>query len=110
MRFYKHLYVSESISGKEAKICRKMKRGMGLLGVEIITLNSGTDLLDIYPGYVWKQRHVRKYDFKVVGLAKNHQEAIELSTEIVSSVYQKTGSLAIKDYFKEEDFLSKYHS
>ena len=99
MYFYKDLFVGESVRGKEKEICKKLKRGAGMLNVHVIVLNSGRDLFDIYHCAFFKQRAFRRRPICVVGLAGSYDEAVSMVTDIVRDIYQKEGNTDIKAYF-----------
>lgn len=99
MYFYDQLFVGESVRGKEKKICKKLKRGAGMIQVYVITLNMGSDLFDIYHCAFFKQKAFRKRPFCIIGLAGSHKEAVSMVTDIVQDIYQKSGNTDFKAYF-----------
>jgi len=102
MYFYDDLRVGESVRGKEKKICRKLKRGAGMLHVHVITLNLGRDLFDIYHCAFFKQRALRKRPYCVVGIAGSHEEAVSMVMDMVQDIYKKAGNTDFKAYFSKD--------
>ena len=71
--------------------------------VYIFTLASNEDnLLDIYPAYILLQKHYKKADYRVVGIACGYEEAVETARHIVEVVYQNTGTFNVREYFAEK--------
>lgn len=98
MRFYKYLYTTDKYSEKKHKICRKLKWNIGQIKVHVIALASGNDLLEIYHCAILQQKVFRKRDIFIVGIAEGYEEAIALSQQIVSDVYEQTGDVKLKEY------------
>ena len=103
MHFYKDLLVGESVLGKENKICRKLKYGVGMLNVYVITLNQGNDNFDIYYCPYLKQKALRKRSLCVIGLAGSHEEAVMMVTGLIRDIYTKTGNTDFKVYFTDNN-------
>lgn len=101
MKWYKNLYVGESIEHKKKKIIWKIKHNAGLLHTYIITFASNSDnLLDIIPSTDLMQKAYPKKDLLVIGLAGDYDEALELVRRIVNETYTETGSVNVYDYLK----------
>lgn len=103
MKWYRELYVGESAKKKQYEIIWKVKHGIGMLNVYLITLPSNDkNLLDIFKASVLKQKHFRNVIFRkdiyIVGIACGYDEAVELSADIVNDIYNKTKTFKVKDY------------
>lgn len=98
MRFYKYLYTTDKYSEKKQKICRKLRWNIGQIKVHVIALASGNDLLEIYHCAILQQKAFNKRDIFIVGIAEGYEEAIALSQQIVSDVYEQTGDVKVKEY------------
>lgn len=104
----KRLFVSEKARKKLKKIKKKLEKPDKLrFGAYLITLNTGgSDLLDIYNILMFPARHFKKgeYDAKIVGVAKNEDDAKQLAGNIIESVLKEKNeitSVAVKEYFCE---------
>ena len=97
MKFYKNLYVGESIH-KPAKVKWKLAHGAGQLKIYVIALAGGDDLLEIYHCAFLQQKFYKKYPPYIVGVAGSYKEAVSLVQTIIEDVYANTGSYAVKDY------------
>lgn len=71
----------------------------------LITLPSNpSNVLDVYTANVLLQSHFKEKqalkEIYVVGIAKGHDEALELVRNIIDEVYCNTGSFDISGYLK----------
>lgn len=103
------MIVTESVQQNLKKIKKKIEKPAKLkFGAHIITLsNSGKDLFDIYNILYFPGKHFNKegYDVNVIGITKDHDEAIELVTGLLDSIYAEYGDVSAKrayDYFEVE--------
>lgn len=104
MRFYKNLYVSESIDGKKEKIIRKLKKKKYPLRTYIIAMiEDGENQLEFYSTLMFRQGSVIDDDIFVVGLADGYDDALYLVESIAKEVYEKTGDLDIRSYIREQE-------
>lgn len=100
MKWADHLYVSESVAEKREIIIRKANRNVGLVHVYFVALASnGSDLFDIFDGAYLKQPSFYKQDLKIIGIAENKAEAIDLTVQIVKDMYEMTGDFQVQEYF-----------
>lgn len=77
MKFYRRLYVGESIR-KVNRVKWKLCVGAGQFQVYLITLSGTTDQLDIFHCAMLKQKHLDRKALYVVGIAGNKGEAYQL--------------------------------
>lgn len=99
MKWYRHLYMGEQARKNRYRIIGKIRHNKLQMDVYVITLASNpSDLLDIYPSYVLRQKHFQKQEYLVVGIAKGYEEAVEVAAKIVTEVYTKTGTFGIREY------------
>ena len=102
MKWYKDLYVSDSISHKKRKILHKLKRNKLQLNVYAIVLPLGdSGILEVYPAFVFLQKIYKKQNIFILGLASDREEAYELVEKIVMDCYKYTGHFDIKKYIEE---------
>ena len=104
MKFYKELYVGESIKNPR-KIKRKLNTNAGLVGIYVITLCSGPDQLEIYSSAVLMQPFYRHAPLYVIGIAGSYEEAVGIVTKIAEQSYEKNGDCDLKKYLLDEGRL-----
>ena len=97
MRFNKRIYLSHSIKNKH-KIIWKLKHGMGMSDIYVISLSTGRDQLDCTHCCFLKQRILRKNLGQVVGLAKGREEMEALLLQMFEDCVKATGTANIKEY------------
>ena len=101
MKWYRNLYVGESIAEKSEKVKRKILRGALQVQIYVITLPSNQqNLLDIIPAREIQQKYYPKRDLYVIGLAKGREEAEQVVAGLLSEVYFKTGGFDLRAYLK----------
>lgn len=102
MKWYKNLYLGETIAPKKYQIINKIKKNKLTLDVYVIALASNSqNLLDVIATWELKQPGYPKEQIRIIGLAQGKKEALEIVTCIVDEVYQKTGDVKIQDYLKQ---------
>lgn len=103
MKWYKNLFLGESIAPKTHQIIKKIKNNKLTPDVYVIAFASNPkNLLDIIPTWEMLQGGYPKEKLCIIGLAKGKQEAIALVTDIVAEVYEKTGDVKIREYLQNE--------
>lgn len=103
MKWYRNLYVGDSIAGKAKRIKWKINHNAGTVSVYVIAFASNHEnLLDIIPAWELMQKRYSKRNIKIIGLAKGYEEALELVRRIVDETYQNTGDVDVWSYLKEE--------
>ncbi|HAU87973.1 MAG TPA: hypothetical protein DCW90_21600 [Lachnospiraceae bacterium] len=104
IKWYPALYLDSVTKKNLRKIKRRMERRKINLSVYCIALASNEkNLLDIYSTNELLYRYYRHKDIKVIGLASNKENAIQLVADIVNDVYQQTGRLDVRTFFKEDE-------
>lgn len=104
MKFYKNLYVGESIKNPR-KIKRKLNTNAGLLGIYVITLCDGPDQLEIYSSTVLMQPFYRCAPLYVIGIAGSYEEAVGIVEKIAKQSWHQNGDCDLKKYLLDEDRL-----
>lgn len=103
MKWYSKLYVSESIEKKANQIKWRINHNAGCIRVYVIAFASNPDnLLEIIPSWNLMQKAYPKKNIKIIGLAKEYDEALELVRQIIEEVYQNTGTVDVWQYLKEQ--------
>lgn len=96
------MYWGEKVK-KPDKLKRKLRLGIGRLSFYIISLSKTEDQLDVFKASQIKQKFFNKKELKIVGIAWDYEDAINLVLAITKDVYEKTQGAAIKQYL-ENDF------
>ena len=103
MKWYKNLYLGESIVPKAKKIINKIKKNKPTRDVYVIALASNQEnQLDLIPSWELLQKGYPTDQVRVIGLAQGKKEALQVVTSLVDEVYQKTGDVKIFEYLKNE--------
>ena len=100
MRFYKNLYVSESMAKKKEKV---IKKKYPLKTYVIALIEEGENQLEFYSTLMFRQGSVIDDDIFAVGLASGYDDALYLVEEIAKEVYEKTGDLDIRSYIRKQE-------
>ena len=102
MKWYRKLYVSESIGDKAGRIKWKINHNAGTISVYVIAFASNPDnLLDIIPVWQLMQKGYLGKNIKIIGLAKGYDDAVELVQKIIEETYENTGDVDVWSYLKE---------
>jgi hypothetical protein len=99
MKFYKYLYIGESVKDPE-KVKWKLKVNAGQLAFYVITLAEGSDQLEYYHAAFLKQKKLRRLSPPpyIIGIANGQAEAQEIVTKIVGECYAQTGTANLKEF------------
>lgn len=103
MKFYKSLYVSESLKKQKRQIAWKLKTRIFMPSIYIITIADNSNLLDIYHSAILKQPYFRNNNLFVVGFCTSQSEATDIVQDILKDVLKKYGNLDVKKYFLGEN-------
>lgn len=100
LQWYKNCYLGEGIRDAE-KIRNKIEQGKLVHGIYLVTFSDNPDnLLEILPAVVLKQSPVRSLCPEIIGMAKGKEEAMAMVSEILSEVYEETGTFQVREYLK----------
>lgn len=104
MKWYEHLYLSDSISQRKAKrIQWRLKHNVGVCSVYVIAFATFSDgILDVIPAKELRQKGYPKQSLYIIGMAKEYDEAIELVADIVNETYQNTQAVDVYTYLMGE--------
>ena len=97
MKFYKNLYVGETIKDVK-KVKRKLILNAGQMGIYVITLCKGKDQLEIYHCVFLQQKYYRKNPPYIIGIANGYDEAVEIVRQIAMEAYECNGNCDLKKY------------
>ena len=100
MKWYRDLYVGESIRHKEKKIRWKIRHRAGMVSVYVLSVpEQSGNLLELIPSRELLQRGYPTGRLFIVGIAGNYEEAQEVAGHIISQVYRDTGDVDVHAYF-----------
>jgi hypothetical protein len=103
MKWYRDLYVGDSITDRKNKIKWKIMHNAGLVNYYVIAFAANRDnLLDIIPTWALMDRHFPKKELKIIGIARGYGEALEVTRRIIDETYRHTGGVDVWAYLKEE--------
>jgi hypothetical protein len=103
IKFYPNLYVGPGIKNPN-KVKWKLRRNAGQLQVYIIALAQGSDQLEIYHCAFLQQKYYKKHPPYIIGIAKGHEEAINIVIDITQAALAKNGYPDLKKFlFSEND-------
>lgn len=99
MRYFKELYISEELKGREEEIMEHLEKKEFQFRIYLIALpENEKNQLEIYHSVMLNQEWYRNKDVLVVGLAKGYLQAIELVKKITEETLQATGGADIRQY------------
>ncbi|MBO4213523.1 MAG: hypothetical protein IKX99_02490 [Lachnospiraceae bacterium] len=101
MKWYKPLYIGESIEKKKIKIIWKIKHNVLQPNIYLILLSAnGKDNFKIIPSALFLQKFYPKDDEYILGLANGKDEAIKLVGRMVDdAVFVTNDPHKIREYF-----------
>lgn len=103
MKWYKDLYVGESIVHKTNRIKWKIRHNAGQINIYVIALASNEEnLLDIIPARELLQKGYPKKHIFIVGIAKGYDEAVNVAVSIIDEVYRQTGAFGVRTYLSRK--------
>jgi hypothetical protein len=102
MKFYKQLYISNSIKKNTFQIKYSISHHPLKKSYFIICLSKTSDQLDIFNSKYLIQRYYKKHPPYIIGVAKNRQDSILLVQNIIKDIYIKTNSANVKEFFYQD--------
>ena len=104
MKYYKHLYVGESLKKKKKKIISKLDRGKFQLDIFLhVFPETENNQLEIVNPNLLLQKNYPRREYFVVGLAEGFDEALEILEEIAKNVYNETRGADIRSYILNKE-------
>ena len=104
MKYYKYLFMTESVEKKKDTIIRRLEERKLQSGIHILVLpESAKNQLEIYSSTMLLQPAFSNKDFFVVGIVKGYDAALELVEQILSDVYRETGGADIRSYILSKE-------
>lgn len=104
MRYYKNLYMQEELRKKQHKIIKKLETKKFQINIFLIALSVSTkNHLEIVNSMLLLQKDYPQEDYLVVGLAKSHEDALELVENLTQEVYDNTKGADIRSYILQKE-------
>ena len=104
MRYYRHLYMGESLKKKKKKIISKIEKGKFQLDICLLVLSdTEKNQLEIIDPNLFLQKNYPRREYFVVGIAKSFDEALEILEEITKNVYNETRGADIRSYILNKE-------
>lgn len=97
MKFYKNLYIGDTISDPD-KIKRKLKKYAKLTNVYVIAYVEMDRRIEIFHSLMLQQYNYKENPPYVIGIAGSKDEAQELICRITEEAIQKTGTADLIAY------------
>lgn len=101
MRFYRDIYVSDSICDQLWKIKWKLKHRKRIPGIYVIVLPDDSNELEFYHSEYLQQDYYKKHSPYIVGIASGWEDACELVARMIMDISKKCGSYCIGEYIRE---------
>lgn len=99
MRYFKELYISEELKGREEEVISHLKKKEFQFRIYLIALpENDRNQLEIYHSGMLNQEWYQDKDVFVVGLAKGYLQALELVRRITEETVKETGDADIRQY------------
>lgn len=100
LKWHKHYYRGADIRNM-SWIRLKLDQGKPVPGIYLITLSENPhNLLEILPSLTLIQKTAAHLCPEIVGVASSKDEAMDLIASMVQNIYEETGELKIKEYWK----------
>ncbi len=100
LKWHEHYYVSEDVRNPE-KIRNRLDENKAVPGIYLLTLSDHRDhLMELVPALMLKQGWIRENCPLIFGMAAGKEDAMELTSQILKEIYEKTGAFDVEDYLK----------
>ena len=102
LKWYKNLYLGNTVRGQERKLIRRLEKGKPVPGVWLVTIASNEENnLDLIPSELLLQKALRVQCPMIVGIGFTRLEALLVLARIVQEVYQETKDMNIRAWLLE---------
>lgn len=102
MKFYKKLYVGESLREKREKVVEKIKAGKVQFGCYLIVLpDNPLNQLECYDSVLLLQKRWTEDPLLIVGIASGYAESLEVIKQITEDAYLRYGDADLRRYIWE---------
>lgn len=102
MKFYRNLYVGESLKARRENVIKKIKAGKVQFSCYLIVLSDNpANQLECYDSILLLQKKWMEEPMLVVGVASCYTEALELIKQITEDTYLRYGDADLRRYILE---------
>lgn len=102
MKFYKNLYVGDSLKTKQKNVIEKLKTGKVQFSCYLIVLsNNRANQLECYDSILLLQKRWLEEPLLVVGVASGYMESLEVIKQITEDTYLRYGDADLRRYILE---------
>lgn len=106
IKLSRHPYIGGSIK-RPKKVIRKLKQGRKQLKVFLLVLSGENYQLEIYHNIFLQQWYYKENPPLIIGIAGNHEEALDLVCQITGEALEKLGRADLKSYLKDRERKEK---
>lgn len=106
VRLYGQPYIGQSIK-KPNQAIKKLRSGKNQLKVYLIVLAEGNNQLEIFHNIFLSQWYYKENSPLIIGIAGDHEEAVELVCRITEEALEKTGKADLKSYLLAKEGKEK---
>jgi len=93
LKWHKHYYTGSGVKNS-SRIRRRLEHGKPVPGIY------PRNLLEILPALTLIQESAADMCPEIVGIAKGKEEAMDLVTEMIRTIFSETGGFEVKEYWK----------
>ncbi|WP_461812058.1 hypothetical protein [Faecalimonas sp.] len=102
MKFYKNIYVGDSLKTRKEKVIDKLKNGEVQFSCYLIVLcDNPVEQLECYDSILLLQKKWMPEPLLVVGIASSYVETLELIKRIAEDTYLRYGEANLRKYILE---------
>lgn len=100
LKWHKHYYTGSGVKNS-SRIRRRLEHGKPVPGIYLITLSDNPrNLLEILSALTLIQESAADMCPEIVGIAKGKEEAMDLVTEMIRTIFSETDGFEVKEYWK----------
>ena len=100
MRFYRNIYVSDSLRDQLWKIKWKLKHHKFMPGIYVIVLPEYSNELEFYHCKYLQQNYYKKHAPCIVGIANSWEESCKLIAKMMIDSFEQYGSYCVGEYIR----------
>ncbi|MCD7725910.1 MAG: hypothetical protein LUI12_10260 [Clostridiales bacterium] len=97
MKFYKNLYVGDTIK-KPDKVIKKLKKYAKLPNIHVIAYAQEHNRLEIYHSLMLQQWYYKEHSPYIIGIAGSQEEAVGLIAQMTEDAVSQTGQADLISY------------
>lgn len=102
MKFYKNVYVGDSLRARQEKVIEKLKKGKVQFSCYLIVLSDNPmEQLECYDSILLLQKKWMPEPPLVVGIASSYMELLEIIKQITEDAYLRYGEANLRKYILE---------